>query len=131
VSRLCGSADGNPVVRLEGHPCRNCKKRSIKSSGLNVVSADDLDEAPQKIVRATRKEAAYGYLTQQHQGICPGFNGQFLKRLFHSEQAVLYGTRMVGGTSPGRRANTKHLDVPVFDTVAGARDKTGADASVS
>src|ERR1700738_4249500 len=59
--------------------------------------------------------------------ICQGFTGK--NGTFHSEQAVLYGTKMVGGTSPGK-GNTKHLDLPVFDTVAEAREQTGADASV-
>jgi succinyl-CoA synthetase alpha subunit len=59
--------------------------------------------------------------------ICQGFTGK--TGTFHSEQAVLYGTRIVGGTSPGK-GSTKHLDLPVFDTVAEAREKTDADASV-
>ena len=59
--------------------------------------------------------------------ICQGFTGK--NGTFHSEQAVLYGTRMVGGISPGK-GSTRHLDLPVFDTVAEAREKTGADASV-
>jgi succinyl-CoA synthetase alpha subunit len=59
--------------------------------------------------------------------ICQGFTGK--NGTFHSEQAVLYGTKMVGGTSPGK-GNSRHLDLPVFDTVAEAREKTGADASV-
>jgi succinyl-CoA synthetase alpha subunit len=59
--------------------------------------------------------------------ICQGFTGK--NGTFHSEQAVLYGTRMVGGISPGK-GSTTHLDLPVFDTVAEAREKTGADASV-
>jgi succinyl-CoA synthetase alpha subunit len=48
---------------------------------------------------------------------------------FHSEQAIAYGTKMVGGTSPGKGGST-HLGLPVFDTVAEARAKTGCDASV-
>src|SRR5438477_9749455 len=59
--------------------------------------------------------------------ICQGFTGK--NGTFHSEAAVAYGTRMVGGTSPGKGGAT-HLGLPVFDTVAEAREKTGADASV-
>ena len=59
--------------------------------------------------------------------ICQGFTGA--QGTFHSEQAIAYGTRMVGGVSPGK-GGSKHLGLPVFDTVADARAKTGADASV-
>src|SRR5436305_9159450 len=59
--------------------------------------------------------------------ICQGFTGK--NGTFHSEAAVAYGTRMVGGTSPGKGGAT-HLGLPVFDTVTEAREKTGADASV-
>jgi succinyl-CoA synthetase alpha subunit len=59
--------------------------------------------------------------------ICQGFTGK--NGTFHSEQAVAYGTKMLGGTSPGKGGST-HLGLPVFDTVAEARSQTGADASV-
>src|SRR3712207_4264375 len=59
--------------------------------------------------------------------ICQGFTGA--QGTFHSEQALAYGTKMVGGVTPGK-GGTRHLDLPVFDTVADAVAKTGANASV-
>jgi succinyl-CoA synthetase alpha subunit len=59
--------------------------------------------------------------------ICQGFTGR--QGTFHSEAAIAYGTKMVGGTSPGK-GGTTHLNLPVFDTVREAKAATNCDASV-
>ncbi len=59
--------------------------------------------------------------------LCQGFTGA--QGTFHSEQAIAYGTKMVGGVTPGK-GGTRHLDLPVYDTMAEAVRATAADASV-
>lgn len=59
--------------------------------------------------------------------ICQGFTGS--QGTFHSEQAIAYGTKMVGGVTPGKGGKT-HLDLPIYNTVHEAKEKTGANASV-
>src|SRR5512144_255726 len=59
--------------------------------------------------------------------ICQGFTGK--NGTFHSEQAIAYGTKMVGGVAPGKGGH-KHLGLPVFETVLEAKQVTNADASV-
>ena len=66
-------------------------------------------------------------VNKQTKVICQGFTGR--EGTYHSEQAIAYGTQMVGGVTPGK-GGTKHLDLPVFNTVHEARERTGANASV-
>ena len=66
-------------------------------------------------------------IDKQTRVICQGITGR--NGTFHSEQAIAYGTRMLGGTSPGK-GGSRHLGLPVFDTVAEAKQQTGCDASV-
>ena len=66
-------------------------------------------------------------INAQTKVICQGFTGK--NGTFHSEQAIAYGAKMVGGTSPGKGGSV-HLGLPVFDSVLDAKEQTGADASV-
>src|SRR5205809_2535581 len=77
--------------------------------------------------RPERPEAMPILVNKDTKVICQGFTGR--NGTFHSEQAIAYGTKMVGGVSPGKGGQT-HLGLPVFNTVLEAKRVTGADASV-
>ncbi len=114
------------VVRLEGTNVELGKK-ILAESGLAITS--------RRQSRRRRREGGQGregfeimsiLVDKNTKVICQGFTGN--QGTFHSEQAIAYGTKMVGGTTPGK-GGTTHLGLPVFDTVREAREQVGADAS--
>lgn len=88
-----------------------------------------INRAASKMPSMTRSmsSTAKVFVDKNTKVICQGFTGK--QGTFHSEQAIAYGTQMVGGVTPNK-GGTKHLGLPVFNTVAEAKKATKADASV-
>ena len=115
------------VVRLEGTNV-DLGKKIIRDSGLNVIPADDLDDAAPQDRQSCEGSGLMSILVNKNtKVICQGITGN--NGTFHTEQAIAYGTQMVGGVTPGK-GGTTHIGLPVFDTVWDAKQATGADASV-
>ena len=116
------------IVRLEGTNADKARAL-LGASGLAITVAKDVSDAATKAVRLARGggQAMSILVNRRSRVICQGFTGK--QGTFHSEQAIAYGTNLVGGVTPGR-GGTRHLDRPVFDTVHDAVKATRADVSV-
>jgi len=100
---------------------RGCFRRQTCVSARRAISA------PPGIRKKSTTATAAVFVDENTRVICQGFTGK--QGTFHSEQAIAYGTKMVGGITPGK-GGTKHLGLPVFNNVKEAKEATNADASV-
>ena len=105
------------VVRLEGNNA-DLGLKKLSDSGLDILAANSLSDAAQKVVNAAGVKKLMSILINRDtRVICQGFTGG--QGTFHSEQALEYGTKLMGGVTPGK-GGTLHLGLPVFNTVAEA-----------
>lgn len=106
---------------LSSTGCRLFQTSAIVSSSQAQNSASSYDKS---LYDSTRKNL---YISSETRVICQGFTGK--QGTFHSQQAIDYGTKIVGGVSP-KKVGTKHLGLPVFKNVHDAMKETGATATV-
>ena len=112
------------VVRLAGTNFKE-GKTILDNSGLKLISAENLDDAANKIVEGYKIMSVL--VNKETRLICQGFTGSH--GTFHSEQAIKYGTKLVGGVTP-KKGGQKHLGLPVFNTVKEAKNSEGANATM-